>query len=303
MDTGILSNPAPDNGFNAVLAALAPQSAPAEGTLGGTTPSVHNRVKQTFVNPVATYPFIVAKWRHGWEQSFHTGDLMFIYTGEEGSRSSKSVIMANLPILNHIMTMDTGTGEHQIHASFKECKNWTFIGVMRNSAVASHRQVRRQETHRGSNRFSSERIINVDVRGSTRMFNYWAHAHAGAHLCLAWRRVRMENTMGKVNVVMNDSRGMKRQLSADSEAMEQPENGTFWQLLPFSHHETNTVDKIWWNQQTVLFPNYKRPICVGFVFQSLGAGETSDEYVAIRKATQLVNERFQLPMIHTFLNV
>lgn len=303
MDTGILSNPAPDNGFNAVLAALAPQSAPAEGTLAGTTPSVHNRVKQTFVNPVATYPFIVAKWRHGWEQSFHTGDLMFIYTGEDAARSSKSVIMANLPILNHIMTMNQGSGDHEIKASFQECKNWTFIGVMRNSAVASNRQVRHPQTHRGSNRFAAERIINVDVRGSTRMFNYWADAHAGARLFLVWRRVRMESTMGQKNVVMNDSRGMKRQLSSSSEDVEAPDNRTFWQLLPYSPSANHRSDKVWWNEQSILFPDYKRPVCVGFVFQSLGAREVSDEHVAIRKATQLANERFQLPMIHSFLNV
>ena len=76
-----------------------------------------------------------------------------------------------------------------------------------------------------------------------------------------------------------------------------------WQLLPHTARNAHVSDQIWWNTQAIVGLNYRRPIRVGFVFQSLGAGETSDDNVAIRKATQMVNERFQLPMIHTFLRV
>ena len=90
MNEAILRNPAPDNGYDAVMAALAPHAAPREGSLGGTDPSVHNRVKQTFINPVATYPFIAARWKEGWEQSFHPGDLMFAFSGEGASKLAKA---------------------------------------------------------------------------------------------------------------------------------------------------------------------------------------------------------------------
>lgn len=293
MNTGILTNPAPDNGYNAIMGALAPHSAPAEGTLAGTTPSVHNRVKQTFINPVATYPFIAAPWRNErWELSFHPGDLMFIFTGSKAQHKSKSVIMANLAVLNHIMTQDAKTD----YADFMNRDEWAFVGVMRNSAMASNQQSRPSHCQ-GSSRLRAERIINVDVRGATRMFNYWANAHAGAHLFLVWKLVDFTGPIHTKTVTANDSRGMKRPLS------DELEQAAYWQLLPYTAHDSSD-DKIWWNKsQKVLGDSYSRPICVGFVYNSLGAGEVSSDHIAIRKATQMDNERFKLPMIHTFLNV
>ena len=81
MNTSILSNPSPNNGYNAILGAFAAQPAPPEGTLGGTNPSVHNNVKQTFVNPVATYPFICRKWSERYETHFHErrSDIYFYW--------------------------------------------------------------------------------------------------------------------------------------------------------------------------------------------------------------------------------
>ena len=288
MNTGFLSNPAPSNGYDAVLAALAPHSAPAEGSLGGTAPSVHNRVKQTFINPVATYPFIARKWKRGWEQSFHPGDLMFIYTGEKNVSTARHSTLANLPVLNTIMRL-----AHQDDAFklFKNPRDWTFIGIMRNSSAASGMHPG-QKPQRGGNARSPDRIINIDVRGSTRMFNYWESAQAGKHLMLAWREMTLPGQMPDV---------MK-----DKHFKEDLKHATVYQLLPYDNHKTESNAlhlKVWGNEQIIQSINYLRPICAGWVFQSLGAGELSSSTVAIRMATQLAQDRFRLPMVNAFLHV
>lgn len=288
MNTGFLSNPAPSNGYDAVLAALAPHSAPAEGSLGGTTPSVHNRVKQTFINPVATYPFIARKWKQGWEHSFHPGDLMFIFTGEGTGvvKTTRHSILANLPVLNTIMRASQEAGSDL--AQFKNPEDWTFIGIMRNSAAASGLNPS-QHIKRGGNALSPDRIINIDVRGSTRMFNYWEDARCGGHLLLAWFKVAVND--------LPDVMGGPEKSGAYTD---------LWQLLPLSEStqdRKNLELKVWKNEQVIKSIMYRRPICVGWVFQGIGGGEVSNDRVAIRMATQLAQDRFKLPMVNAFLHV
>jgi len=197
MNTGFLSNPKPSNGYDAILGALAPHAAPAEGTLGGMKPSVHNRVKETFINPVATYPFIARKWSSNWEQTFHAGDLMFVFTGrgadgggkDEPVHTRRHTILANLPVLNHVLRL--AQDDNSAYAKFKDPASWNYLGVMRNSSAASGLNPGDGKIPRGGNALVPDRIINIDVRGSTRMFNYWEGARAGAHLWLAWRELDM----------------------------------------------------------------------------------------------------------------
>jgi hypothetical protein len=349
MDTSILSNPAPSNGYNAVLGAMAAQAAPAEGTLGGFNASVHNRVKQTFINPVATYPFLVKPWRHRWELGFHEGDLMFIYHGKDGgTNSSKMVVLANLPTLNHIMTLKA-EGKDDVFEDYREPRNWSYIGVMRNSAVASNRiggGLGRNSSARGGNQRPAERLINIDVRGSTRMFNYWEYAMPGQKLHLVWRRVRLGNhhltnpnkpakhakptaprwrVNGNNTVSYYDEQGKTKGTPITESAYDElpkvdaegyteaadherqhPQSPflTSWQLLPYSGRASDyTTEPVWWNPQLIATHQMQRPIEVGFVFQGIGAGERSDQTMAIRKATQLAEARFKLPMIHCFVRV
>jgi len=337
MNTAILSNPAPSNGYDAVLGAMAAQAAPAEGSLGNFNASVHNRVKQTFVNPVATYPFIVRPWKQRWEQGFHTGDLMFIWKGVDKAVTSKTVILANLPVLNRIFstnaTADEGT------RNFQRPKDWRYIGVMRNSAVASGR-VAQPHSGRGGNQRAAERIINIDVRGSTRMFNYWENASPGEHLHLVWRDVELNSRQFK-DFKPNGSapgrpgpvEGWRMRMRMDGnevyEKMELQADGTLGltrtvntlaelqvvdpraelpvrtvkQLLPYTDGRNYGQDDIWWNKQAIRTREMSNPICVGWVFQGIGAGERSDHALAIRRATQLDEDRFKLPILHSFLNV
>lgn len=287
MNTGFLSDPAPSNGYDAVLGALAPHAAPAEGSLGNFAPSVQNRVKQTFINPVATYPFIARKWTQGWEQSFHPGDLMFIFIGETTGvvSTTRHSILANLPVLNTIMRETNSNNEFK---KFGNIDDWTFIGVMRNSSAASGLNPT-QQIKRGGNAFSPDRIINIDVRGSTRMFNYWEDARAGEHLMLAWAKVNVKKLPNVMGTPKEDA-GFP----------------DLWQLLPFSkstQQPENLNIKVWENEQVIKSLAYRPPVCVGWVFQHVGAGELSSSRVTIRMATQLAQDRFKLPMVHTFLHV
>ncbi len=369
MNTTILGNPKPDDGYSAILGALAPHAAPAEGTLGGTTPSVHNRVKQTFINPVATYPFIARKWSCGWEQTFHAGDLMFVYTGrnnddtnasalnkESSVHTRRHTLLANLPVLNTVMSSTDPQ-----YKQFQMVESWNFIGVMRNSSAASNEQPRAKNP-RGGNALVPDRIINIDVRGSTRMFNYWENARAGSHLYLAWRELDMGhayrhnldvmaskpkrkscNFLPGTQVRFKNENGNDHRPYAEGTVVDQnddtdfytikPNDGgenktvaaanvdgptdqiyknssTRWQLLPYSEGRDDSNRsynykpvKVWWSEQVIAHMTFKRPLCVGWVFQGLGKGERSDNGVAIRQATQLGESRFKLPMIHTFLHV
>ena len=267
MNTGFLSNPAPNNGYDAVLAALAPRAAPAEGSLGSTAPSVHNRVKQTFINPVATYPFIARKWQLGWEQTFHTGDIMFIFTGtgQQVVRTTRHSILANLPVLNEIMS----SSDEELK-KFQNPNEWTMIGIMRNSSAASGLNPR-SNVERGGNRVAPDRIINIDVRGSTRMFNYWEDICCGNHLYLAWYT---KATDGKKV------------------------------LLPFQEKaRAGYRPALWQNNNSAIGRNTHKRVCVGWLFQGVGAGEASTDKAAIRAAEKVDGCRFKLPMLNAFLKV
>ena len=351
MNTGFLSNPAPSNGYDAVLGAMQAQAAPSEGSLGNFNPSVHNNVKSTFINPVASYPFLVAPWTRRYELGFHEGDLMFIYTGDgRKNASTRTVILANLPTLNGIIAR----GDENEYGTREHIPDWQFIGVMRNSAVAAgQRASHMNDSGRGGRRTSAERIINIDVRGATRMFNYWANASPGQHLHLVWREVILdarhnfhvnetgdpvEHTMNEGwnmvtrpgdNKIMyhryeKDESGILKEVAvsdhiplaepalvtardkahlANHAAAVTPLNKTIWQLLPYTAGRNYITDKIWWNRQVIRTPYMMSPITVGFVFQGVGAGERSDNHVAVRKATQRAEDRFKLPMVHCFLHV
>jgi hypothetical protein len=261
---------------------------------------VHNNVKAPFINPIASYPFIARKWLEHWELGFHTGDLMFIFTGQDTVQSSKSSILANLPTLNHILRKGQLGEVH--YRQFSEPRDWAFIGVMRNSSAASGLRPRQQGTKRGGNSIAPERIINIDVRGATRMFNYWESARAGSHLWLVWRALELE---GEIESLASSRRAVK----------EGAPNVSCWQLLPQdgnarTQYEDGTVGgmdyqplRVWWNEQVVRSRTCRRPVCVGWVFQSIGAGEVSDSAVAVRKATLVAEDRFKLPMVNVFLHV
>ena len=208
------------------------------------------------------------------------GDLIFIFTGNIPVRSAKACVMANLPTLNAIMQSTDTSYDH-----FREPSKWAYVGVMRNSSTAANTHSR-QSNYNGRNRFSAESILNVDVRGATRMFNYWTTAKAGDHLWLWWVCKNYPNTERK-----------------------------YWQLLPF---DVNPVSKRHADQ--FLQSNYAidtkkgtvskyQPICVGWVLLGIGNGEKTCDKMAIDRALNgkimqgSDSARFKLPMVHAFVHI
>jgi len=77
-----------------------------------------------------------------------------------------------------------------------------------------------------------------------------------------------------------------------------------YQLVPYTASNNFPQHRIFWNeQQRIPMRGFERPIRIGFVFQGVGAGEKSASHIAIRKATQLNETRFKLPMLHCFVRV
>ena len=249
---------------------------------------------------MASYPFIARKWSEHFEVGFHTGDLMFIFTGEAANKSQKTAILANLPTLNHILRSGT-LDPNGKYGGFCDPDLWQYIGVMRNSSAAANEPSYNNGRAKGGNALAADRIINIDVRGASRMFNYWENARTGDHVWLAWRQVAIDTPYIDDGVNEYFSNPIDS-MSHNNASSKQTQQKLYWQLLPFSGNKKD-YQKIQWNNQIIASPTIKHPICAGWVYQTIGAGEVSKSHLAIRKATQLGEQRFSLPMINVFIHV
>ena len=337
MDLSMLTNPRPSQGYNAVLGNIPASSAPPQGTLAGLRPSVQNNVKEPMVNPVASYPILVKPYSNNMERYLHPGDLIFVYTNENDQTNNHSAVrrgqpvpVANLPMLNFLMA---STDDH-----FEKFRNrccWQFLGVMRNDMQLSKGDLgmnNRYKTYR--------RLINVDVRGATRCFNYWANADQGNFAELAWtymkRRGPGQNT-GHALLNSEDLRDLKR-LGAEIEAdiakeratnvpplardvaianlrgeqtfrdKETRFNGRYvQQLVPSSYpYEAHPLYIGAGQSETSLeqrADDRQTPFAfrVGWCFQNVGAAERVNSATAVLSACTFQEDRFKLPLFNVFL--
>jgi hypothetical protein len=79
------------------------------------TPSVNNNVKEVMTNAVATYPIFAKPYKNHYERYLHPGDLIFVYTSDSAGtagidRRGKPCIVANLPLLNHFLSLEPARG-------------------------------------------------------------------------------------------------------------------------------------------------------------------------------------------------
>ena len=288
----MLMNPAPSSGYNAVLGNIPPSSAPAQGMLAAMNPSVHNNVKEPMVNAVATYPLLVAPWHEGLERYLHAGDLIFVCTAENNvhagiPRRGKPAVVANLPILNYIMSSDNP--KYKQFQGKPHC--WSLFGIMRNDM-----QLDRGDPGMNGRNKQYRRLINVDVRGATRCFNYWGDAEQGNHVYLKWEQVPRMNADNidesrEAYVGRNDATTHK------------------WQLMPSvdsTHHHVKNVTDVYRPADNDAYQKYKPTssthcdIHVGWCFQHVGAAERISSLSAAAAACRFHDDRFRLPMVHLF---
>ena len=309
MDPRILTNPAPSNGIDPRLGNLPASAPPSVGQLASMTPSVSNNVKEPMVNATASYPIFVKPYKNHMERHLHPGDLIWVFTGNSAgnagaSRRGKPCIVANLPILNYFL-QEGDTDEHKnVKASeFSDMNNWEWLGVMRNDMQLDGGD---PGVGRGSRNPKYQRLINVDVRGATRCFNYWSTAHAGETLYL--------------KIVQRQQKGFIEPASAGGSAFDTgafteddstplkaravipvPLNGKTYRMDDNITVSNKYDDSEYDLHSTGWLPRHDGLIKIGYCFQHLGNKERVYDRAAVLAATSFQDDRFRLPTIPIFI--
>lgn len=298
----MLTNPRPSSGINAILGNIPASNPPAPGSLASMVPSVSNNVKEPMVNAVASYPVLVQPYKNGMERYLHPGDLIFTYCGNGPAnggnmRRGKPTVVANLPMLNYILAGNLST--EQGVALYDDPQDWNFLGVMRNDMQMSGGALGVNHRYR-----PYRRMINVDVRGSTRCFNYWHTAHAGKRVGLVFMQMRV---VGRVNGSEKSTHDME--LCQDQTPYRPRMNAKVcYQCVPAglpdrsvlaSRNDLMEID-LYNGVKLVSYEN-ARDIDVGFCFEHLGNAQLVNEGSAIIAACNYQEDRFKLPLIPLFL--
>jgi len=305
MQQSMLTNPRPSNGINAVLGNIPASSAPSTGSFASMVPSVSNNVKEPMVNAVASYPVLVQPYMNGMERYLHPGDLIFAYVGNDNvsgggtMRRGKPTMVANLPILNFILAGNISD------TKYKDPGDWNFLGVMRNDMQLSEGDLGMNHRYK-----KYRRMINVDVRGATRCFNYWSTAEAGKRVGLVFMEIQVHDRVNR-NINTDDG-NLELQRDHDSNfnkfarvnALPNPD--VCWQLvpagLPKEASATSDRNKIMlYNGKHLVTNENARDIDVGFCFEHLGSAQVVNEGSAIIAACNYQEDRFKLPLIHMFI--
>ena len=344
MNEAFLQTTRPSDGLNTVLGNIPASSAPAKGGLAVMNPSVHNRVKEPMINPVASYPILVRPWKNNWQHMLHAGDLIFVNRSDELNKRMHKVnklqqrfpelVVANLPLLNYLLRqnslpkpMKNGQAvEHSRTAkALGDIKQWSFLGVMRNDMQVSGTSEYRTNAS-DADKTQAMRLINVDVRGTTRPFNYWQHAQVGSHVYLQVATmdvrgipshdnaldnlVNARKAMQRYNVeVLSRERAIQaaEPQSAERTALEASlesykQGHTVTQVLPVTGNggmgllETDIPSQKETFARGPLYIGHN-VMYVGWVFQHLGSAEISANSPNIWNATQFFDDRFRLPVI------
>ena len=192
--SGLLRNPAPASGQSAPFNPR-PGAGPSSGKGTGApnfqeflNPNLHNAARSSMGNGVVSYPFLVRPFRSGAgvpaegepvftiRQSAKKAGAGFLITAlpltylnaklyDAASQRSAEV---SPPVGNSLVTaldkINNADGEGTL----------SFLGIMRNEAIAPSRH---------------QKLINVDIRGRTRIRNYWDNEiRSGTKLYLIVRR-------------------------------------------------------------------------------------------------------------------
>lgn len=174
MNTGELSNPKPSLGQNKPFGPRADKG-PRRGQSGGApsfseflNPSLHNSHGRTS-NPTVSYPFMTRPFKSGGGHPLE-GELLFSLR-QEAKKAGAGFLITTVPLsflnakLYEYSGVKAGTGTFNQALNTINTSETTpmgdslnFLGVLRNEAIAPSRH---------------QKLINVDVRGRTRIRNIW----------------------------------------------------------------------------------------------------------------------------------
>ena len=306
-----LGNPRPSSGYNAVLGNIPASAPPSVGSLASMTPSVSNNVKEVMTNAVATYPVFAKPYKMHYEQYLHPGDLIFVYVHDTAAtagveRRGKPCVVANLPLLNHFLSLATEKAytAEGIPKGFTNANHWEWLGVMRNDMQVSGGA---PGVGRICRKPQYQRLLNVDVRGATRTFNYWANAKSGDTLFL--KKVKLNRR----TLATGDIENAMKSIKTDKDEL-------VTQLVPtvmkpnlydvvdsdFKNNSVfNTAKGMGLDQEALTTDERddeaNAGIKIGYCFQHIGTGERVYDRAAVLAALNFQDDRFKLPVIPMFI--
>jgi hypothetical protein len=122
-------------------------------------PTMHNNVPEVMVNSTARAPLFVRPFHRGFEKEYSEGDLLFVRR-EDSRASSTHNIVANLPVMNHLLrtTKKNGTDELEYDSLDHILEHWNYFGILNNDMDTGSKW---------------QRLLNVNVRGRTRVARLW----------------------------------------------------------------------------------------------------------------------------------
>ena len=307
-----LGNPRPSAGYNAVLGNIPASAPPSVGSLASMVPSVSNNVKEVMTNAVASYPVFAKPYKSHFERYLHPGDLIFVHVSDKAAgasgteRRGKPCILANLPLLNYFLSKQKQPGtdfQEDFPEEFTNADNWEWLGVMRNDMQVTGGAPGAGRIYRKP---QYQRLINVDVRGATRTFNYWASAKAGDTLYL--RRVSLDKTMldsGHIESAILSKKytgatkphHVVEQIIPSIMKPDLPDavDSDFKTMSAFNDSEQSPLKT---DENSISGGDL---IKVGYCFQHIGSGERVYDRAAVMAALTFQDDRFRLPLIPLFV--
>jgi len=122
-------------------------------------PTLHNSVPESMVNPTASVPLFVRPFAEGFEKGYSEGDLLFVK--RETAHRSKSMhhVVANLPVLNHILRTEMTDGDVRKYRTLEAVlKDWNYFGILNTDMDTGSKW---------------QRLLNINVRGRSRVARLW----------------------------------------------------------------------------------------------------------------------------------
>ena len=152
-----------------------------------------------------------------------------------------------------------------------------------------------------------QRLINGDVRGATRCFNYWSTAHAGETLYLKVVERQQEGRIKPTSA--GGSAYDKGAFTEDDKSpiratavIPVPLNGKTYRMddnIDISNkYDDNRYDM---HSNELVHVDHTGLIKIGYCFQHLGNKERVYDRAAILAATSFQDDRFKLPTIPIFI--
>ena len=148
-------------------------------------PTMHNKVPETRVNGTARAPIFVRPFVRGYEKHYSEGDLLFVKRGDERASSAHNVV-ANLPVLNHILRTEKEAGSDNLKYKTIDdvLEDWNFLGILNNDMDTGSKW---------------QRLLNVNVRGRSRVARLWSpergHLRKGDQVWISFVQKRTQNSI------------------------------------------------------------------------------------------------------------